>query len=155
MYRLSKAVLNSRFRIPDSGFHRQKVYHVPLSLQWRPSVVSVRVDCPHSYISPNVGHKGRNQDSIGEEMIDIVEASLSMILLVSSVIYTCSILSSPTLTAVCSGVSFLSSWAWTSAPLLRSISTIPSCFPRIALCKGVRPNSSVTPISAMKGTNAQ
>lgn len=56
---------------------------------------------------------------------------------------TCNIFSSPTLTAVWRGVSPLSSWTWTLAPLLSNICTIRRCFPRIALCNAVRPNSSV------------
>ena len=53
-----------------------------------------------------------------------------------------------TLTALCSGVSPRSSKHFTSAPDLRSSSTMVTCLPRIALCSGVLPNVSFALTSA-------
>lgn len=47
-----------------------------------------------------------------------------------------------TLAAACRGESPLSSMHFTLAPDLSSCSTMPTCLPRIALCKGVLPNES-------------
>ena len=56
--------------------------------------------------------------------------------------HTLTILSSPALTAVCSGESWFSSNIVTSALAANSISTIPTWLLMIALCRGVRPESS-------------